>query len=551
MHDELLQIKNKYGEDMMHYCRSNFATILEEPNKLIEILKNNFDYNKSLYNDLVNEDKLYDFTTYIFNIANTFKQTIVSEKSPYELLLQAGYELYECKKIDDLEKFKKYFRNDELLCTFFDYNRLNENYVFFAIKKNALDIKRGDNPNRQDEYGTSVISIQIDKKEKRHIFITNRYNHSVINPDATYSNNLDNIISGLTYSFNKYYDFKINSKESLKLEIPGYILANDGKYYKYNTVINNVYYCTNNYIIDNKEVITRYQDREKYLVIDYFIIDLVNKKIIIYDDKINDSFIDGFRDINKIYIKKDGKNKTIKIINGDEIRIIITNELNRIISYTDNYTKEVMDDFLKYNIYLEKLEMLNLKNIGDNFLEENIYLKEIFIPHTLSIANNFLQNNKFLTMIDISCCIDIKDNFLESNEILENINIDGLINVGSYFLYKNKSLSYLLAGKLKNIGSYFLYYNKKIYLVDLVNVLFIANDFMVNNISLKLLYVPNLKEIGNNSLYNNKILKKLVAPNLEKYGSNVLKNNSNFLGFSMELVYNDNIPRLKITYKFK
>ena len=57
---------------------------------------------------------------------------------------------------------------------------------------------------RQDEYGTSVISIQFDRDDTHTLSIKNRYNHKVEKPDATFSNNLNNIVAGLTKSFADY-----------------------------------------------------------------------------------------------------------------------------------------------------------------------------------------------------------------------------------------------------------------------------------------------------------------------------------------------------------
>ena len=157
---------------------------------------------------------------------------------------------------------------------------------FFAVKTNVDEIKRENfpNPERQDEYGTSVISIQFTKDENCTLSIKNRYNHTVPNPDATFSNNLDNIIFGLTYNFEKYYGFK--QKYINDFELKGYVRANDGKYYKYNYEINNIYYCPNNIIIDNFEV--KRLPKEKYLLFDYFILDLQNKRLQLYDDSIKD-----------------------------------------------------------------------------------------------------------------------------------------------------------------------------------------------------------------------------------------------------------------------
>ena len=73
----------------------------------------------------------------------------------------------------------------------------------FCSKENAGEIKREDfeSPKREDEYGTSVMSIQFSKQGRCTVSIKNRYNHTVNNPDATYGNNLDRIVFGLKQSF--------------------------------------------------------------------------------------------------------------------------------------------------------------------------------------------------------------------------------------------------------------------------------------------------------------------------------------------------------------
>ena len=148
--------------------------------------------------------------------------------------------------------------------------------MFFAVKKNVNQIRRGNfnHPKRQDEYGTSVISIQFTRDETHTLSIKNRYNHTVDNPDAIFSNNLDNIIPGLTDSFSKYYGLEQKNKNDC-FEIPGYVRANDGKYYPYNMEIDNVYFCPNNIIIDNFCV--KKYDKDKYLLFEYFLLNLETK----------------------------------------------------------------------------------------------------------------------------------------------------------------------------------------------------------------------------------------------------------------------------------
>ena len=278
MKNDLYYIKKKYGENMAHLCRKLFPTILEENGKLFSLLKEHFDYNRNLYKDIVDNNLESDFYCYItsFLIENNDEITEINE-TPYELMNKAGYNLYKCETYKDTLEYKKYYIPGERLCTFNDENRVNNYDVYFAVKKDVDNIKRENfkNPNRQDEYGTSVISIQF-SKEYNQVSIKNRYNHTVANPDATFSNNLDNIIFGLQESFNKYYNYNV---EKSNLEIRNYVSVND-KYYHYNIEKNNIYYCSNNVIIDNGKVIK--YDSSRYLVFETFILDTKEKKIFSY-----------------------------------------------------------------------------------------------------------------------------------------------------------------------------------------------------------------------------------------------------------------------------
>ena len=235
MSEELKIIKKKYGEKMMHFCRDYMATILETDGLLLSLLVNNFAESHELYDDIVNQHKENEFKNFIYSFVDVEKdKEIKVVKTPEELLNEVGYDLYECTSEEDIQKFKKYYAKNEELCTFHG-GRLERCHVFFAIKKNVDEIKREDypNPERQDEYGTSVISIQFTKDESHTLSIKNRYNHHVSNPDSTFSNNLDNIIEGLTESFGEHYGL-IQQHSHNKFELDGYVKAGDGKYYKYN-----------------------------------------------------------------------------------------------------------------------------------------------------------------------------------------------------------------------------------------------------------------------------------------------------------------------------
>ena len=98
--------------------------------------------------------------------------------------------------VDKIDSYHPWYRYCNIGVDKHDYEKLNTDYVFFAIKDNCDMLRRENfkNPDRQDEYGVSVISIQFSRGSINHLSIKNRYNHTVDNPDCTFNNNLDNII---------------------------------------------------------------------------------------------------------------------------------------------------------------------------------------------------------------------------------------------------------------------------------------------------------------------------------------------------------------------
>ena len=162
--NELKKIKKVYGEKFMHICRELFPTLLEHEGRLYEILNNTFSENcKTLYETISSEHLEEEFKSFIYSKVDveTPDKKIIKPKTPYELLDEAGYELFECKTEEEIQEFKKYYMPGEALCTF-GGGRLNRCEVFFAVRKDVDNIKREDfkNPKREDEYGTSVIWIE-------------------------------------------------------------------------------------------------------------------------------------------------------------------------------------------------------------------------------------------------------------------------------------------------------------------------------------------------------------------------------------------------------
>lgn len=504
--DDLLLIKKYYGEDMMHLSRKLFPGILENKGVLFNILKQKFAYNKFLYDDIVKNNMIDDFCTLIYNFVEDNKEEIKTDKTPFELLSEAGYKLFECKNKEDINKYKKYYKEDELLCTFSD-NRLKNYYVFFAVKNNVNDIKREDfkSPSREDLYGTSVISIQFKKGNKNILSIKNRYNHTVNNPDATFSNNLDNIIEGLSYSFKNYYNLNVIENDGL-FELPGYVKMVDGKYYKYNYEINNTYYCPGNLILNKFEVYDKYQkEKERYIIFDYFILDLKDKKIEVFDDEIEDGFLKTVENVEKIDVIKNDNSKNIYLKIKDKIEpIIITiDKTNKIIEYINNNDKVIFDDFFAFNSSLKNIELRNAQYIADSFLSENKALKKLDLPNAIVIGNDFL------------CCCDNLLSFKANN----------LKSVGSGFLTRCKKLTKLNLKDLIKTGAYFLAFNEILDEYNFNNLIYADDEFLELNQGIINLNLPNVKYMGKCAFYRNNSIKDINCPILEKISNGCFKNN--------------------------
>lgn len=520
---ELNRIKKLYGEKFMHLCRSLFPTLLEQEGLLTNVLKSTFATNsRTLYDDIVNSDLEEEFKNYIYSKIDVEKEKpeIIGEKTPYQLLDENGYNLYECNSEEEIQSFKKYYKSGEELCTFRG-NRLNRCVVFFAVKKDVEEIKREDfnNPKREDEYGTSVMSIQFTKSQNSTVSIKNRYNHTVNNPDATYGNNLDEIALGLRQSFEKLLSERgltLNRSNIEAFYIRGYIVADDGKYYKYNKEFNGNYYCPGNVIIDLGNVIKL--EPEKQELIDYFILDKENKTLSLYDSAISDSFIDGFKNIDSIEMANNNNSEqktktiTIKEKSSDKpITIEINKESNSIIGYTNE----------------------NLTNLGDNFLGYNEQLSKLVAPNVTSIDDDVLANNKGLEEFEAPNLTKIGDNFLEYNEQLSKFNVPNVIYIGNSVLMLNKGLEKFEAPNLTEIGDDFLGDNKQLSKINVPNVTCIGNRVLGNNKKIEKFEAPNVEKIGSYFLRKNTQLSEFYVPNLSKeskenleYVFSVVKENS-------------------------
>ena len=419
------------------------------------------------------------------------------------------------------------------------------------------------------------MSIQFSRGRVNTLSIKNRYNHTVRNPDATYGNNLDNIIPGLRDSFEKNYDFNINQCD-VGINIPGYVKAKDKKYYKYNYELNGVYYCPNNIIIKNLEVDRTYQKPERYLLLDYLIVDLVDKKVSLYDRNIQDGLLETTDNIKNIEIRKiDDGEKKVKFNNKDNTNFEMTIDKRNVIKsyrndniekvperffYSNKYlesmvltnAKEINNEFLSQNYELCYLEVDKVETIGDYFLSHNYKLDEFIGNNVKTVGNYFLTNDTNCKKVEMNKVKKVGSNYLSRNKNIRTIDFPNLVEVGNCFIdcdtkleeanlpklqiAKNSFLSMcsiynIDLSNLKEVGSEFMSYDKIIESIALNNLEVAGHDLLAKAKRLKEFSAPKLRKMGNNCLREVKI-KNLELNELESVGDDFLKDSSGLLTFS-------------------
>ena len=531
MSDELKRIKNIYGEEMMHLCREEFPTLLEEKGFLLNILTQHIAPTRELAN-LINEGGLRnEFILWVYKYVRNEKEDLVNtDKTPFELMKEAGYTLYECHNEDEIQKFREYYRGDETLCTFTQGGRYKRCFVFFAVRDDVDTIKREDfsNPKREDDYSLSVLSIQISRINHM-VSIKSRYNHTVNQPDAVYENRLEKIIPGLTMSFGKYLKLRIISDVASEdfFEDMGYILANDGKYYRELLKMGNISYCENNIIIDNGNVVDQYaKNPERYIVIDEFILDLKMKKFFQYDNNQPNSFIDSITclgEIKIINVVKSQKDRiiTIKYEDGKEV-ILRINHQNSLISYENNYIKEIDDYFLSNSKYIEHISLANARVLGNNFLKIADNLKGAFLPETVVVGDGFMKSSWALKKLSMPKLEIIGDHFLSSSHSLVELNLPSVKRIGHDFMcWSHSSLLELNLPNVISVGDGFLANAcwSNLRLLSMPKLESIGSEFGFSYIGrLKSLFLPSVIEIGNNFLYRNEGIEEVALPKVKKVG---------------------------------
>lgn len=572
---DLAYIKKFYGEKFMHLCRSLFPTLLETEGLLSSIIASKFAPTHALCDALEYPEQREKFSAYIFHLSNTetkFNENVNNE-TPEQLMKNAGYILYpECQTEDDIQSFKKYYVPREELCTF-DGGRLDSCRVWFAVKENVENIKREDfdNPSIDDEYSTSVISIQFTRGTTFPILsIKSRYNHMVRNPDCTLNNNLDNIISGLTESFRHYKKIPLNASTSVNgtFDLPNFVLANNGKYYKVVDSFGEFAFCENNVIFDKCEAIEF--NKNKILLVENYILDFEKKTVSTYKNEENekDAFAEAIGNIKKMQIQVvDNQHKKVTITNNENQNIVLTiNNQNQLIEYYNPYVTKCENNFLQNNEHLQKLDLPNAIIMGENCLENSYEIASINIPKLKSLGKNcfnprrcnslkevvapsleFMSDNCFenaiflekfdapsLTHMGNRCLndcpklqeinapnlVEMEAECFSTPRSLKTLNLPNLNFMGHHCFNDAENLETVILPNLIEMSKYCFMYNVEASQVDLSNVEKIGRCCFSANQKLKTLDLPKVKQIDNDFFTENEILEEFHAPELTKLSSN-------------------------------
>ena len=427
------------------------------------------------------------------------KSDIFVDKNPLELLSDAGYDAFVVETEAQKNSIKKYYRKGEELCTFGDPDRHKNFYIIHAIKRGANKIMPAEHPTRQDEYGTSVISIQI-AKEGGFISIKNRYNHTVNDPDATFSNYPDFIIPGLTNSLKQFFNVDFDVTESL---LPDGFCSINGQIFKFNyriwgrlpgTTESGYYGYGDGFYFYGDNVIKLNRDYE--IILENYVLNLREgtlKDLIIHESTGPTEWEQQRyqrKEKTRILLERFFKGKNIKVTINPE------NKREKIISADGVWVAKVVDG------KLIELNLPNVKTVGDDFLDDARHLQKLYMPDLEKAGNMFLWNVYSITQVRLPKLKEVGYSFISSSGALSQIDLPSLERCGGGFLEGNNSLTELYLPELQYAT---------------------GREFLPKNCVLRRLDLPKLKTIPDWFLLKNKVLEYCNLPSVQKSDSKKLR----------------------------
>lgn len=441
-------------------------------------------------------------------------------EDPIALLDKAGYNAYYADTLEKQNAISKYFAEGEELCTFYDSTRFERYYIINAIRKDVDKIKRKDfrdKERREDDYGTSVLSIQI-LRTGGFISIKNRYNHIVENPDNTLNSNPDNIISGLSAAIKKYFNVDFSAR---KVVVPDDFSVVNNQIIRYNYEDNNIYFGSDFYVADGRIYPL---DKDKEIMLDNCILNIKERTLFIPGETKYPIKIDEMSEKDGAFLNVLGnelKSKSITFTKNKDGShnvcangvVIATTDLGKIIALNLPTTTDIGTGFLYANSALKSFTAPKLERVWDGFLYNNDGLKELKLPALKKVRNDFLYYNHSLQTLDLPSLESAGFCFLSRNDSIQTLKFPKLKNIEYDFMDRNCCLHTFEAPQLESIGSNFLYRNEALTRLDLPMLKDIGYNFLISNSSLQILNAPQLESVAHDCLSFN-ICFKTNAPAL-------------------------------------
>lgn len=376
------------------------------------------------------------------------EKVLVENLDLFQLAQEAGYKVIYADTLKKQNIIRSFFEKEEELCTFRDSLRFQNYYIFHFIKQGAEKLNRADffgKESRDDEYGTSVMSLQVDKLEG-HVKICNRYNHTVQNPDNTLGGNPDNIISGLTVAIEKFLGRKIDVAKAALPE--GYLNLNQNIYH-YHKEADNIYYGSDFYIKNHRlfEINKDYQ-----MIVDTFLIDFRKNEIkqILEDEIIQDGFETCYQlmPLLKEEVASGGQLSRKKEGDLDAVYLddrCILKARNGMMTYLHLKTPEkIFWPLFVEHPSIEEIYLDHMKEIGNTFDSQSFYacpnLRVLSLPELECLENHSVLHLPALEKLNISQVKEVGFGCLNYLGGVSEIDLSSCTRLGPYTLGRNNQL---------------------------------------------------------------------------------------------------------------
>jgi len=434
MIDVYKELKKRHGEKFAQTVRNHHNGILGIPN-ILNILLHAGQEAKPLL----------PYLTSLLLMSNDDTQVTTTPGDPFALLEQAGYKAFHADTLKKQNSIAHHFKEDELLCTFYDAARYRDYYIVHAIKQDVDTINREDFngiEERQDAYGTSVISIQM---KDDFIKVTNRYNYTVLSSEHTFDSNPNNIISGLSPALKNHFNVDFSPPQPTP---PKGSTVIDDQVFKYHQKSNNIYYGDQAWIENDQ--IHEVNESDGYALFDGFLFDNKTKTLKKIDPSSEDSFAEDF---NRYY----GGNPALTIQKGNLLlngKTLIGAEKSRIKTLHLPAFTTMSDKCLECADALTHFVAPALTTMSYHCLRYASALTHFEAPELTTMGEFCLHNTHTLTHFEIPKLTTMGDSCLYNAHTLTHFEAPVLTTIGDKCLYNADALTHFEAPMLQHIPYY-------------------------------------------------------------------------------------------------